>query len=213
MSGVKASVPRSKVWGTATEETPVSDDLAYGQIVIVAFRWILVVAGLIFTMWNPGPLGQLRIAILLILALAGVNFYLQAQLLRRRPTVEAVAYAASAGDLAVITLIVLAQGGFNSPTYIFYYPAILVFAVAFPTAVTYAYTLATVGAYALVGLSDALVGGSAQQVLITRVLTLVATGVCGNLYWRIERDRRRAAAEAREEMLEQMRRDQSGQKA
>lgn len=212
MSTPKGSAPKSEVWGTATDQARVSDDLAYGQIVIVAFRWILVLAGLVFTMWNPGPLSQVRIAILLILALAGINFYLHAQLLRRKPTAESVAYAASAGDIAVITLIVLVQGGFDSPTYIFYYPAILVFSVAFPRRVTYTYTVGTVLLYALITASTVTLSGPTQQVLITRLLTLAATGMCGNLYWRVERDRRRTAAEAREELMAQIRQHESGQK-
>lgn len=211
MSTSRGSASRSKSWGTAEEQAEAPDDLAYGQIVIVAFRWILVIAGLVFTMWNPGPLSQLRVAILLILALAGVNFYLHSQLMRRKPTVGSVAYAASAGDIAVISLIVLAQGGFESPTYIFYYPAILVFSVAFPSRVTYAYTIGTMVLYALIA-SATTSTGPTQQVLITRLLTLAATGVCGNLYWRIEQNRRRAAAEARDELLAQIREHEPGGK-
>ena len=61
------------------------EDLAHGQIVIVTFRWIMVAAGFVFALWNPEPVAELRVQILVILALAVANFYLHAQVLRRRP--------------------------------------------------------------------------------------------------------------------------------
>lgn len=184
--------------------TTATDDLAYGQIVIVTFRWILVLAGLLFTIWNPRPLAQLRFGILVILALAVVNFYLHAQLLMRKPSLQQVAYAASAGDIAVITLITMVQGGFSGTAYIFYYPAVLVFSVAFPPSVTYGFTAGTMALYALISAGTGGLDGSSQQVLITRLLMLAAVGVCGNIYWRVERDRRTAALEAREALMAQI---------
>lgn len=187
------------------DASEISDDLAYGLIVIITFRWILVSAGLFFSLWNPGPLSQLRLAIVVILGLAVLNFYLHSQLLMRRPAPEKVAYAASAGDIAVITFIVLAQGGFESGTYIFYYPAILVVSVAFQTSVTFIFTAVTIALYALISSATANLAGVNQQILITRLLMLAAVGVCGNLYWRIERNRRQAAREAREALMAEIR--------
>src|SRR3972149_7862445 len=76
------------------------EDLAHGQIVIVTFRWIMVAAGFVFALWNPEPVAELRVQILVILALAVANFYLHAQVLRRRPALELVIYAARGGDVA-----------------------------------------------------------------------------------------------------------------
>src|SRR3972149_11529349 len=112
------------------------EDLAHGQTVILPFRWIMVAAGFVFALWNPEPVAQLRVQILVILALAVANFYLHAQVLRRRPALELVIYAASGADLAVITILVASGGGFDSALYLFSYPAVLVFSVAFPTAIT-----------------------------------------------------------------------------
>jgi hypothetical protein len=51
-----------------------TDDLAHGQSVLITARWILVGAGLILALWNPEAIGELRIQIGLILALAAANF-------------------------------------------------------------------------------------------------------------------------------------------
>ena len=116
-----------------------SDHLAQGQVVIVTTRWILILAGILLALWNPAEIAQLRTQIAVIFILASVNFYLHAQLLIRRPVIDRVVYGASAADIAVITSIIMAAGP-ESNEYIFYFPAILAFSVAFPMAITVAYT-------------------------------------------------------------------------
>jgi hypothetical protein len=170
------------------------DDLASGQVVIIAARWILALTGLLLALWSPESVGELRVQILVILFLAVANFYLQAQVLRRRPVLEPVAYAASAADLAIITLLVIANGGFRSDLYVFYFPALLAISVTFATTMTLAFAGGAMALYALVGLVSLGVDGEAGlQALLTRLLMLAAVAVCGNAYWRIEGERRRAA--------------------
>ena len=176
----------------------ISEDLVHGQVVIVAARWILVVTGLLFALWNPGGLGELRIQLLVIFLLAGANFYLHAQLLMRHPVIDQMVYAASIGDLAVITIIIIGGGGFDSGVYIFYFPAILAFSVAFPTNMTAFFVGGTMSVYGLISLVTPVVD---EQVLASRLLMLAAVAVCGNLYWRIEARRRRAAVEAQQELM------------
>lgn len=189
-------------------------DLAHGQIVIVTARWILVLAGLLLTLWNPGPIGQMRVQILVIILLAFANFYLHAEILRQKPTVRTVAYLASAGDLFVITLIVISQGGIDSITYAFYFPAILGFSVAFPTVVTFLLTGATLGTYFLISVASLTLAGltlvSAVEttdvlVIVSRLVMFAAVAFCGNLYRRIEHARRREAVEAPEKSRERIR--------
>ena len=69
------------------ETVKVAEELRHGQIVIIIARWILVVSGLLLAMWNPAPMGSLRIQIVFILGVAMVNFYLHAQVLMGRPTI------------------------------------------------------------------------------------------------------------------------------
>src|ERR1041384_3858341 len=97
-------------------------ELERDQSVIVYARWLLVLAGLLVTVWNPDGLGQLRLQIGVVLVVAIANFITHAQLLRKRPTIHAVAFAASVGDLLMISLLVLAQGGFASTTFVFFFP-------------------------------------------------------------------------------------------
>lgn len=176
-----------------------ADDLLHGQVVIIAARWIFVLAGLLLAMWNPASLTELRIEIFVLLCLAVVNFYLHLHLLVKRLSAPAVVYAASAVDLAIVTLLIAIQGGYPSNLFIFYYPAVLGFAVAFPRLLTILYTGAAVLAYGMIGLATA---GSptAMQDLVVRLLMLIAVTACGMVYLRIETDRRdRSASDGRSE--------------
>jgi hypothetical protein len=185
--------------GGSWEADDATSDLAHGQVVIIAARWILTLAGLLLALWNPGSVGELRVQILVILILAVSNFYLHAQVLRRRPILDTVAYGASAADLAVVTLLVVANGGFESDLYIFYFPAILALSVAFPTLMTLAFAGGAIALYVPVALlSPGTATESGLQALLVRVLMLAAVAVCGNTYWRIEGERRQAAVEAQE---------------
>src|SRR5439155_24984893 len=134
--------------------------------------------------------------------LAVANFFLHAQLLMRRPVPDVVVYAASAADIAVITTLILSQHGFASDLYIFYFVALLAFAVAFPTRETAIFAGITSAIYAAIGVVSvdttyAFEQGTVDDNLLTlvaRVLMLAAAAFCGNLYWRQERDRRLVSA-------------------
>jgi hypothetical protein len=143
--------------------------------------------------------------------MAVANFYLHAQTLMKRPIKPELIYVASAADLAVVTLFVLMDGGFKSPLYTFYFPAVMAFAVVFPTEITTLYTVATAMCYTLICLFNpamsALAGTDASknmQTLVARVVILVAMAVCGNVYLRIERTRRNAAAKTHSDLLSEI---------
>ena len=185
-----------------TKHTDTTEDLAHGQVVIIAARWILVVAGLVLALWNPAAMGELQISIVLILGLAVANFFLHSQVLMRGPVLENVAYAASAADIAVISLVIIVAGGFGSTIYVFYFPALLALSVAFPSRVTLAFAGAAMATYGLISVATA-VGGDAATAL-TQLLMMAGVAFCGNVYWRIERNRRRDAAEKGEVLKEQV---------
>lgn len=167
----------------------VHEDLALGQSVIVAARWLLVAAGLALALIAPASPELLRAQVACVLLLAVCNFGLQAQILRRQPTLAAIAYAASAADIAIITGLVALNGGFASGLYVFYLPAILALAVAFPPGITVAYVAATIVLYLAIA-APAMPAGGEEQLLI-RCLALVAVAVCGTVYSGIEASRRR----------------------
>jgi hypothetical protein len=125
-----------------------------------------------------------------------VNFYLQAQAMTRRKTLAEVIYAASAADIAVISLLVYAGDGLSSQLFIFYYPALLALSVAFATELTVFYTVAAAGLYAITCLAYLGDTGTTSEDLLTlfvRVLMFAAVATCGNIYWRIEGQRRHDA--------------------
>jgi hypothetical protein len=180
-------------------------------MVIIAARWMLVGAGLLLALWNPEALtnpdamGDLRIQVTLILGLAVANFFLHAQVLMRKPVLAPVAYAASAADIAVISLVVVVNGGFDADPFVFYFPAVLALSVAFRTKVAFTFAGAAIAIYGLISLGTTTSDDGA--VLITRMLMIAAVAVCGNVYWRTERDRRLVGAKTREELRAQVRQE------
>ena len=181
------------------------EDLMYGQSVIVTARWILVVSAFMLALWNPGPMGELRTQVLFILLLAVANFYLQAQILMKKPASSGVVYFASAADLAVISVMIILGGGFDSNVYVFYFPALLALSVAFSPAATLLFAGSAAGLYAFISLGSALFGDINLQVMIARLIMMSAIAVCGQIFWRIERDRRGAAVVARQRLIAQLR--------
>lgn len=168
----------------------VREDLAVGQSVVVAARWLLVAAGLALALVAPASPELLRAQVTCVLLLAVCNFGLQAQILRRQPTLAAIAYGASATDIAIVTALVAINGGFASGLYVFYFPAILALAVAFPPGITVAYVAVTIVLYLAVVTGAMPAGGEVQ--LLIRCLAIVAIAVCGTVYSGIEASRRRA---------------------
>lgn len=181
------------------------EDLQFGQSVIVTARWILVASGLFLALWNPGELGDLRVQIILILLLAVANFYLHAQILMGKSAFAPLVYGASLADLAVVTILVLIGGGLEAEAYVFYFPAILGFSVAFPPMMTLLYGGSVIGIYGLIGTASFLFGAGDMQVLATRLIMLAAVATCGVVYWRIERNRRQQAIRARKHVISQVR--------
>lgn len=178
------------------------EELAYGQLVIVSARWILVLSGLLLTLWSPDPLGRLRLQIVILLLMAVGNFFLHTQALMSRPLLHKVIYASSAADLAVITLLIVTGGGFGSSLYTFYFPAILAFSVVFPTHVTILYTATVTSLYTIISMVSLNDGSAGDvQVLVARLVILVAIAVCGNIFWRVERRRRQAADESHDILM------------
>ena len=179
-----------------------SEDLYYGQTVIVWARWILIGAGLVLSFWNPRDLFVLQIQLAVIIALAFGNFYLHVQLLRGHPSIDLVVYGASAADLAVVTALVVVQQGFPSPVFIFYFAAVLGFSVAFPTLLTAIYSAAAIGVYGIICLATA--GSADDPAIFTRVLMFAAVAFCGNVFARNETHRRAEAVRMHTEMLDQI---------
>jgi hypothetical protein len=180
------------------EDSVTSDqDLAYGQPVIVAVRWLMIISGLVLAIWNVTDLTELRLSLIAIFLLAITNFYLQAQLLMKKPVIKPVVYASSAVDLILISFLVASQGGFESSIYVYYLPAIAAFSVAFPRWLTGLYTLFLVIVYWII---CSVTPDSEQMIIFIRMLMIIAVAFCGSLFLAIERSRRLEAIQDVEEL-------------
>jgi hypothetical protein len=167
------------------------DDLEQGHSVIIAARWLLVATGLMFILYRPKSTTELTVGVLAVLGIAAVNFWLHTRPLTNQPVEPLWAYMASAADLAVISGLVLMQGSLTSRAYVFYYPAVLVYALVFPTNVSAVLTAGVLGFVFTRGVKDDL----DERILVARLLTLAATAFIGWRYRRVEEQRRERRAE------------------
>lgn len=165
-------------------------DLAAGQMVLVTGRWLLVIAGFGLLLLQPNvSLTRLRLEILMLAGAAVLNFYLFTQALQQRPTLQIITYVASLADLVIITVLVKFSGGFFSPLYVFYYPALLIMALAFPRPMLLIFTETAVLIYTLTALSTQFWYDNVPAGLL-RLVVMVAVVECGYRYGQIERQRR-----------------------
>lgn len=179
------------------------DDLIYGQGVIINARWIMVGAGLLLVFWRSllgsASLGEVRISLLLLIGLAVMNFFLYTEVFRKRRSLASVVYLASVVDLAVISCIVVAQGGFTAESFVFYFPAMMALSVAFPLQLIVAYTGVILIVYTSICNNSLIAGAESETnpwlIIIIRLLMIVGVVACSHTYWRVERDRRRRATE------------------
>jgi len=178
-----------------------SDDLVFGQTVLVWARWILIGTGLVLSFWTPTDLLTLQVQLAAIILLAFGNFYLHVQLLRGHPAIDNVVYAASIGDLGVVTALVIVQGGYSSPVFIFYFAAVVGISVAFPTLLTAAYTAIVIGGYGTICLATA--PSDELPAVFIRLLMIAAIAVCGNLFARNESHRRQDAIRIHQELRDE----------
>jgi hypothetical protein len=189
-----------------------TEDIFFGQVVIVWARWFLIAAGIILTLWTTSNEAQMvlgMIPVVGLMGLMGLNFLIHGRYLAQRPANPAMITLASLLDLTVVTVILFwsDRTGLASQLYIFYYPVVLAFAFVMPRKVTVPYTIVALVAYTTACLvADASVfvvdvgdvGASALNVgavktLLLRLITIGAMGGLGTYYWRIQRNRRRAA--------------------
>ena len=175
-----------------TRENNVLDDLRQGHSVIIAARWMLVAAGLMFVLYRQQSVSHLTVGVLAILGIAALNFWLHCRPLTNQPVGPQWAYCASAADLAVISGLMLIEGSQMSKAYAFYYPAILGYSLVFPTVVSTVLTGAVL-AFVLVTGSFGVLD---ERVLVVRLLTLATTAFIGWRYRRVEKQRRDRRAQA-----------------
>jgi len=176
-----------------------AEDVFFGQVVMIWARWAMIAAAAVVFLWNTGDVGSLTGRVLLLAGLMAVNFFLHGRYLVERPANRGLILVASVADVALIAAAVALWGGFESQLFVLLYPVVFAFALVFPPRFTAALTAVAAALY--VGAVAAFdLGWAADvqlvKVLLVRLLTLGAVGGLGTYYWRIQRDRRRAALSA-----------------
>ena len=186
------------------------DDLFYGQVVIIVARWFLIAAGIGVAVWSARSIADVTLPIVAMAVLTTMNFFLHGRYLMSQPVNARLVYLSSAIDLMVITFVVgvWEQGGgsgLKSSFFVFLYPTLFAFGLVFPRKIALTYAAVTILAYVAVVLLASGVGDlGAQKDLAERVITLAAAAGLGTFFWRIERDRRRAASTLPADLIEQV---------
>src|SRR5258708_10728443 len=135
-----------------TPQQEAVEDIFFGQVVIIWARWFLILAGTILILWNTTDAKDLVVAILPIVALMAMNFFMHGRYLVERPANQTLLMLTSVIDLIIITLIVLLcqPNGLANQFFIFYYPIVLAVAFVFPRRISVGYILLVLIAHARV---------------------------------------------------------------
>ncbi len=177
-----------------------AEDIFFGQLVIIYARWFVIVAMVILALWSADTINQLVVAVLFIVPLMIINFFVHGRYLMEKPANKMLLTILSVVDVMVITLLILfwpGAKGIESQFYIFYYPLVLAFAFVSVARNSIVYTIFTLVLYAVICFffSNFAIDSLWLERLTIRVITIGAMGVLGAYYWRIQRNRLRLATE------------------
>ncbi|MFN2256104.1 MAG: hypothetical protein ACK2U6_17830 [Candidatus Promineifilaceae bacterium] len=183
--------------GLRTSEQEASEDIFFGQLVIIYARWFVVIAMTILALWTSTTLNQMVIGIVLIVPLIALNFFVHGRYLMEKPANRLLLIMLGILDATVITLIIAfwpGAKGLYSQFYVFYYPIILAFAFVFPGRLSIIYTIFVLLLYSAICVlfsPEFLADMTEVERLSIRLITIAATGMIGVYYYRIQRSRRR----------------------
>ncbi len=170
---------------------------AGGQLVVLAARWLLILFGLAITLWSPAQadLDKVRVSLFVLLGLAIGNFFLNARALGRSRLPHAVAVVTSMADIGVISLLTAVHGGLRAPVFVFYVPAAVALALAFPLELASGLIACLLGLYTAICIPGFTEPADAQA-LVVRLIAIAGAASVAAVFRRIEADRRRATGEA-----------------
>jgi hypothetical protein len=181
-------------------EQEAAEDVFFGQVVIIWARWAVILVGILLVAWavnSATDIGAIEFNIVFVVALMFLNFFLHGSYTLERPQNRGVVTVVSVLDLAIVSLIVVfwqGKTGFASPFFVLYYPFVLAFSLVFPWRIAAVYTAATILVYAAVCvLTGGIDSADHAKTLLMRAITLASIGGLATYYWRLQRDRRRAA--------------------
>jgi signal transduction histidine kinase len=167
-------------------------DLQYGLIVIIWARWSIVIFAFILSLYRAEEMFTLMLTIVGLLAVALINFVLHTRILSKQPVEIKWVYSASIVDICLISLITGLEGGLYTNVFLYYYPAVLGFALVFPGAVTILLTIAVITLYSgicLLASTPSIQFNGDESIFIFRLAALLGIVIVGNRYRSVERQR------------------------
>ncbi|HLZ73048.1 MAG TPA: hypothetical protein VKV26_24355 [Dehalococcoidia bacterium] len=169
---------------------------AGGQLVVLTARWLLILFGLSITLWSPmqADLDKVRVSLFVLLGLAIGNFFLNARVLSRSRLPDGVAVATSLADIGVISMLTAVYGGLSAPVFVFYFPAVIALALAFPLELSSGLIAVLLGLYTVICVPD-ISGAAGAQTLGVRLIALAGAATVAAVFRGVEADRRRATGE------------------
>jgi hypothetical protein len=175
-----------------------AEDIFFGQLVIIFARWFVIVAMVILALWSTSSIPQLVGAVMFIVPLMVINFFVHGRYLMEKPVNKMLLTILSVLDILIITLLILfwpSARGIESQFYIFYYPLILAFAFVSVARNSIIYTVFALVLYTVACLFNPSVALNSLWIerLVIRMITIAAMGGMGAYYWRIQRTRLRQA--------------------
>jgi hypothetical protein len=171
------------------------EDVFFGQTVILWARWSVIVAGLILVLWTSTTISHLTQTLPFFLALMAMNFFLHGRYVMGSPLNRVAVMVASFVDLVLITAIVAlwpGSHGLDNQFFVLYFPVVFAFALVFTRRIEAVYTIVAMISYVAACLFTSTVPfdlGSADKVLVMRLIVIATMGFLGNYYFRIQRDR------------------------
>ena len=167
-------------------------DLQYGLIVIIWARWSIVIFAFINSLYRAEEMLTLMLTIVGLLAVALINFVLHTRILSKQPVGVKWVYLASIVDICLISLITGLEGGLHTRVFLYYYPAVLGFALVFPGRVTILLTIAVITLYSGICLlfsTPSIQFNGDESIFIFRLASLLGVVIVGNRYRSVERQR------------------------
>ena len=190
------------------------DDFSFGERIINYIRWPLILVLLLFNNlgFTPDRAFVWPINVGLLLAL-GLTAYVQYRLHQGHSFGKPVTFALSAAQDALITAGVGLTGFYESHFFIFYYPSLLGFSLAFSLRISLAYTTLVGAVYVAISFLGGIDGAplslaadpEAFKILVERWMVLYLIVVIGSFLVRQERARREEAVVAEKQMAEENR--------
>ena len=170
-------------------DNPIEGKYQHGLILIITARWVLVLVGLVLTLYRAEDLFEMELSILVILGLAVGNFFLHVSTVTARPIQRYYIYAATVGDVAVISTIVAMTSDNGANSFVFYYPAVLAYTLVFASRISWLFTAGVVAAYSFVAFPTLILPDADIDIFVVRLLTLVAMASLATMYQQVERRR------------------------